>query len=104
MKKGGVVLWRGRCGTLKRVVWYFKEGGVVLRRWWCGNLKRVVWAIIVLYFRRIGKTHARTYSMAIFGAFGIISKLDLRFSKVKFDIEVTNPPYVLRIYIQISVR
>ena len=47
--EGGVVLWRGLCGTLKRVAWYFDEGGVVLWRglcgtstWWCGTLKRVV--------------------------------------------------------------
>ena len=39
------VLWRGWCGTLKRMVWYFEEGGVVLWRGWCGSLKRVV-----LYF------------------------------------------------------
>ena len=24
-------------------VWYFEEGGVVLRRGWCGTLKRVMW-------------------------------------------------------------
>ena len=34
-----VVLWRGWCGTLKRVVWYLEEGGVVLWRGWCGTLK-----------------------------------------------------------------
>ena len=28
-KEGGMVLSRGLCGTLKRVVWYFEEGGVV---------------------------------------------------------------------------
>ena len=42
-EEGSVVLWRGWCGTLKRVVWYFEEGGVVLWRGWCGTLKRVVW-------------------------------------------------------------
>ena len=42
-EEGGVVLWRGWCGTLKRVVWFFEEGDVVLWRWWCGTLKRVVW-------------------------------------------------------------
>ena len=26
---GGAVLYRGWCGTLKRVVWYFEKGGVV---------------------------------------------------------------------------
>ena len=30
-------------GSLKRVVWYFEEGGVVLWRGWCGTLKRAVW-------------------------------------------------------------
>ena len=25
-----MVLWRGWCGTLKRVMWYFEDGGVVL--------------------------------------------------------------------------
>ena len=29
--------------TLNRVVWYFEEGGVVLYRGWCGTLKRVMW-------------------------------------------------------------
>ena len=24
-------------------MWYFEEGGVVLSRGWCGTLKRVVW-------------------------------------------------------------
>ena len=42
-KEGGVVLQRGWCGTLKRVIWYFEEGGVVFRRGWCGTLKRVMW-------------------------------------------------------------
>ena len=37
------VLWRGLCGTLRRVVWYFEEGCVVLWRGWCGTLKRVMW-------------------------------------------------------------
>ena len=27
---GGVILWRGCCGTLKRVIWYFEEGGVFI--------------------------------------------------------------------------
>ena len=40
--RGCVVLWRGLCGTLMKVVWYFEEGGVVLWRGWCGTLKRVV--------------------------------------------------------------
>ena len=43
IEEGCVVLWRGWCGTLKRVLWYFEEGGVILWRWWCGTLKRVVW-------------------------------------------------------------
>ena len=42
-EEGGVVLWRGWCGTLKRVVWLFEEGGVVLWRGWCGTLKLVMW-------------------------------------------------------------
>ena len=33
-EEGGVVLWRGLCGTLKRVVWCFKEGGMVLCWLW----------------------------------------------------------------------
>ena len=37
--EGGVVLWRGWCGTLKRVTWYFEEGGVVLWRGWSGYIK-----------------------------------------------------------------
>ena len=42
-EEDGVLLWRGWCGTLKRpVVWYFEEGDVVLWRGWCGTLKRVV--------------------------------------------------------------
>ena len=50
----GVVLLRGVCGTLKRVVWYFEEGGVLLQRGWCGTLKRVVW-----YFEECYKPEAR---------------------------------------------
>ena len=42
-EESGVVLWRGWCGTLKRVVWYFEEGCVVLWRRWHGTLRRVVW-------------------------------------------------------------
>ena len=42
-EEGGVVLWKGLCGTLKRVVWYFEDGDVVLWRGWCDTLKRVVW-------------------------------------------------------------
>ena len=34
------IVWRGWCGTLKRVVWYFEESGLVLWRGWCGTLKR----------------------------------------------------------------
>ena len=41
-----MVLWRGWCGTLKRVVWYFEDGGVVI---WRGLLKRVAW-----YFKEGG--------------------------------------------------
>ena len=54
LEECGVVLWRGWCVNLKRVVWYFEEGGmvpwrggvvllrgcVVLWRGWCGTLKR----------------------------------------------------------------
>ena len=52
----GLVIWRGRCGTLKIVMWYFEEGGtlkmgvsyseeggVVFWRRWFSNLKRIVW-------------------------------------------------------------
>ena len=42
-EEGGMVLWRGWCGTLKRMVWYFEEGDVVIWRGWCGTLKRVMW-------------------------------------------------------------
>ena len=42
-EESDVVLWRGWCGTWKRVMWHFEEGGVVLWRGWCGTLKRVVW-------------------------------------------------------------
>ena len=42
-EEGGVLLWRGWCGTLKRVVWYFEDGCVVLWRVWRGSLKMVVW-------------------------------------------------------------
>ena len=46
LEEGGVILWRGWwrgwCGTLKRVVWYFKEGSMVL-------LKSVIW-----YFKEGG--------------------------------------------------
>ena len=35
-------VWRGFCGYLKRVEWYFEDGGMVLWRGWCGALKRVV--------------------------------------------------------------
>ena len=45
-------MWRGWCCTLKSVVWYFEEGGVVLWRGlcgtlkrWCGTLKRVEWVL-----------------------------------------------------------
>ena len=34
-EEGGVVLWRGWCGTLKRAVWYFEVGSVLLWRGWC---------------------------------------------------------------------
>ena len=50
------VLWKWRCSTLKWAVWYFEEGGVVLWRGWCGTLKMVVdtlkWA--VWYFEEGG--------------------------------------------------
>ena len=46
---GDVLVWRGCCGTLKMVMWYFKEGHMVLWRGWCGTLKRMIW-----YFKEGG--------------------------------------------------
>ena len=40
-----------RCGTLKRIVWYFEDGCVVLWRGWSGTLKRVVWWIVCIWHR-----------------------------------------------------
>ena len=44
IQEGDVVHWRGWCGTLKRVVWYFEEGGVVCiwSIYWSG-WQRLVW-------------------------------------------------------------
>ena len=38
--KALLVLWRGWCGTMKRVVWYSEESDLVLWRGWCGVLKK----------------------------------------------------------------
>ena len=52
-EEGGVVLWRGRCGTLKRAVWYFEEDGLVLWRGWRGTLKRVDESMFLVLFYMI---------------------------------------------------
>ena len=37
----GVVHWRGWCGTLSMLLWYFEKGDVVLWRGWCRTLNMV---------------------------------------------------------------
>ena len=62
-EEGGMVLWRGWYGTLKRVMWYFEEGGMVLWKGWCGTLKRVMWYFFVLKLNVI----FHCYIFSVFG-------------------------------------
>ena len=55
----GVVLWRGWCGTLKMVVWYFEEGGMVL---WKGR----VFFLYIFSILEIWKSQ-KTIPIAYFG-------------------------------------
>ena len=60
-----MILWRGWCGTLKRVIWYFEEGGLVLWRGWCVTLKRAVWYLVDKVMRVVEQNNS---SMIIFSA------------------------------------
>ena len=61
-----LVCWRGWCGTLKRMVWYFEEDDVVLWRGWCGTLKRVLWYFeeggVVLWRGRCGTLNREAWT------------------------------------------
>ena len=55
---GGVLLWRGWRGTLKRVVCFFEEDCMVLWRGWCSTSTMIVWyfeeeSMVLKYIRNI---------------------------------------------------
>ena len=59
-EEGGMVLWSGRCGTLKRVVWYFEEVLIIVY---------LIIPSIFLYFLLAGATE-----LAIFHPVDTITK------------------------------
>ena len=56
-EEGSVVLCRGWCGTLKRVVWYFEEddgtnmnAGMLYIHCFVNEINHIRWTIIMCYF------------------------------------------------------